>query len=343
MQNVFQEPEYTGNIQRMTYLSDIEKLIAERRAASTAERDRFMADYPAGLEKLRARYLDMLGWPLNSHEFDDYTPTAEETYLGSDERADIYRVIIETMPGLRFGGILFIARDHKRRPLVISQHGGLGTPELCSSLYRGGDSSNYNDMTQRVLARGVHVFAPQLLLWNKETYHIQYDRQMIDNSLKQLGGSITALEIYCIMRSIDYLIKKDYVDETRVGMVGLSYGGFYTLFTAAADPRIKSCIASGFFNDRFAHNWLDWTWKDAGHTFMDAEIGALIAPRGLKMQLGTHDALFAEAPARKELERHKTFFERAHCPEKLYMEFFDGTHEFSKSEETIDLFMNDLA
>lgn len=166
---------------------------------------------------------------------------------------------------------------------------------------------------------------------------------MIDNSLKQLGGSITALEISCIMRSIDYLIKKDYVDETRVGMVGLSYGGFYTLFTAAADPRIKSCIASGFFNDRFAHNWLDWTWKDAGHTFMDAEIGALIAPRGLKMQLGTHDNLFAEAPARKELERLKTFFERAHCPEKLYMEFFDGTHEFSKSEETIDLFMNDLA
>ena len=43
MQNVFQEPEYTGNIQRMTYLSDIEKLIAERRAAAAAERDRFMA------------------------------------------------------------------------------------------------------------------------------------------------------------------------------------------------------------------------------------------------------------------------------------------------------------
>ena len=126
-------------------------------------------------------------------------------------------------------------------------------------------------------------------------------------------------------------------------MVGLSYGGFYTLFTAAADPRIKSCIASGFFNDRFAHNWLDWTWKDAGRTFLDAEVAALIAPRGLRMQLGTHDNLFAEAPARNELERLRGFFERAHCPEKLYMEFFDGTHEFSRSEETIDLFMNDLA
>ena len=104
MQGVFQENEYTGNIQRMVYLSDIEKLIAERRAAASAERDRFMADYPACLEELRARYLDMLGWPLNSHEFDNYIPAAEETYLGSDGRADIYRVIVETMPGFRFGG-----------------------------------------------------------------------------------------------------------------------------------------------------------------------------------------------------------------------------------------------
>ena len=37
MQNVFQEPEYTGNIQRMTYLSDIEKLIVFRRSAIPAD------------------------------------------------------------------------------------------------------------------------------------------------------------------------------------------------------------------------------------------------------------------------------------------------------------------
>lgn len=343
MPSYFQEPPYVGNLQRMGYLGDIERLIEEKRAASQQERDRFMADYPADIEELRGRFRAMLGWPLDSHEFDAFHPTAERTYLGSDEQADIYRVIVETMPGFHFGGLLFIARDHKKHPLVISQHGGLGTPELCSNLYRNGSSSNYNDMTRRILARGVHVFAPQLLLWNKEDYHIQYDRVDIDKQLKQLGGSITALEIYCISRCIDVLCEEDYVDETRIGMIGLSYGGFYTLFTAAADTRIKSCIASGFFNDRFLYAWPDWTWQNAAHTFRDAEIGALIAPRGLKMQLGKRDELFCEEPARRELERLRVFFERAGCPEKLYMEFFDGTHEFSRSEETIDLFMNDLA
>ncbi len=343
MLTYFQEPEYTGNIQRMTYLSDIEKLITEKRAASLTERDRLMADYPADIEQLRARFRAMLGWPLDSREFDAFRPTATEIFLGSDEQADIYRVIVETMPGFRFGGLLFIARDHKKHPLVICQHGGLGTPELCSNLYRGGDSSNYNDMTRRILARGVHVFAPQLLLWNQDTYHIHYDRADIDKQLKQLGSSITALEIYCISRCLDYLCERNDVDETRLGMVGLSYGGFYTLFTAAAEPRLKSCIASGFFNNRFLYGWPDWTWQNAAHTFMDAEIGALIAPRGLRLQLGRRDELFAEAPARRELERLEAFYERAGCPEKLFMEFFDGTHEFSHSDETIDLFMNDLA
>ena len=178
----FQEPEYVGNIQRMTYLSDIEKLIADRQAASVAERDRFMADYPKNIEALRARYLDMLGWPLSGYDPGDFKPKAEYTLLGSDEQADIYRVIVETLPGFRFGGILFRARDGKKHPLIISQHGGLGTPEYCSGLY--GDTSNYNDMTRRLLARNVHVFAPQLLLWHQEGYHIQFDRKQIDNQLK---------------------------------------------------------------------------------------------------------------------------------------------------------------
>lgn len=338
-----QEPEYTGNIQRMTYLSDIEKLIDRRRGDCEKARDLFMAGYPGSLDSLREKFRDMLGWPLNTHEFDGWKPAAQETYIGSDGEADVFRVIVETMPGLRFGGILFRARDGLRHPLVVSQHGGLGTPELCSSMYRGGNSANYNDMTRRILSRGVHVFAPQLLLWNKETFHIQYDRQQIDNALKQLGGSIAALEISCISRCIDYLSEKPYVDPERIGMIGLSYGGFYTLFTAAADTRIKSCIAAGFFNDRLKYGWLDWTWKDAAHTFLDAEVGALIAPRCACLQLGTRDELFSEEPARHEFERLKAYYDRAGCPEKLRMEFFDGTHEFSPSDETIDLFMQNLA
>ena len=336
----FREPEAVGNISRMTYLSDLEMLIAREQENSIAARDRLFADYPANLETLRQKYLDMLGWPLSGYDPGDFSPAAVFTPIGSDDMADLFRVQVEVMPGLRFGGLLFRSRTAEKLPLVVVQHGGSGTPGLISGLY--GDTANYNDMLRRVLARGVHVFAPQLLLWNKERYHIDYDRNAVDNQLKQLGGSITALEVYSIMRSIDVLSTQPWADADRIGMVGLSYGGFYTLFTAAADPRIRSALAAGFFNDRIKHNWTDWTWQNAAHTFLDAEVAALVAPRTLTLQLGTRDELFAEEPARTELARLETFFTRAGCPEKLSMEFFDGPHEFSKSDETIERFMKGL-
>ena len=116
----------------------------------------------------------------------------------------MFRVQIQVFEGFKFYGLLFKKNDGKRRPLVIAQHGGLGTPELCSTLFEGETSYNYNDMTQRILEYDVNVFAPQMLLWSIEEYGIDYNRAYIDAVLKMLGGSITALEIYCLQRSLDY-------------------------------------------------------------------------------------------------------------------------------------------
>ena len=342
MSQPFQEHEGVGNIQRMTYLSGLEQLIAREQADSVSSRDRLFANYPANLDNLRQKYLDMLGWPLSGYDPGSFRPSAKFAPIGSDGQAELFRMEAEVLPGLRFGGLLFRLRGDEKRPLAIVQHGGLGTPEFISGLYSGGDTANYNGMARRILRRGVHVFAPQLLLWDMERYHIHYDRTAIDNQLKQLGGSVSALEIYAILRCIDVLCTQPWVDSEHIGMAGLSYGGFYTLFTAAADPRIRSALAAGFFNDRIRHNWPDWTWKNAAHTFLDAEVAALVAPRALTLQLGTRDELFSEAPARAEFARLQTFFARAGCPENLHMEFFDGVHEFSKSEETIEIFIRKL-
>ena len=105
-------------------------------------------------------------------------------------------------------------------------------------------------MTRRILKNDVHVFAPQLLIWCPERYKLPFERVDIDRDLKQVGSSITAIEIYSIQKALDLFSEKPYIDEERIGMIGLSYGGFYTLFTAACDKRIKSCISCSFVNDR---------------------------------------------------------------------------------------------
>ena len=44
-----------------------------------------------------------------------------------------------------------------------------------------------------------------------------------------------ALDIHQIRRSLDALSGREEIDASRIGMMGLSWGGFYTLVTAAIE------------------------------------------------------------------------------------------------------------
>jgi len=143
------------------------------------------------------------------------------------------------LDGVKISGLLFKQECNEARPLVLVQHGGWGTPETASGFY--GYTGNNNDMLHRVIKYGVHAFAPQLLLWKEDEYEVDFNRRRIDARLKRVGSSVTAVEIFALQKILDYFEQKEYVSE--FGMIGLSYGGFYTLFTAAVEKRIKSCIS----------------------------------------------------------------------------------------------------
>lgn len=219
---------------------------------------------------------------------------------------------------------MFVTDENEKRPLVISQHGGLGSPELCSSF---DDSSNYNNMTRRILEQKVNVFAPQTLLWKAErTEELKYNRPEIDTALQQVVSSITAVEIYSIIKTLNYLCEKPYIDEDRIGMVALSYRGFYTLYTAAADKRIKSTLSCSHFNDRIKYNWKDRVWFDSASKFLDAEVALLACPRKLQIFVEDNDELFDPETAQKEYDRIKQYDKDA--DEWISFKIFVGVHEF---------------
>lgn len=229
-------------------------------------------------------------------------------------------------------GLLFLPRGDGPFPLVIVQHGGQGTPELCAGFYT---ESNYNDMVRRFLRRGFAVFAPQLHLWSTERGP-ENNRRNFDVQLKQLGGSITAVEIHKLTRALDYLQARPDVDAERIGMAGLSYGGFYTLFTTAIDTRIRAAYVSCFVNSRFVYDWSDWTWPNSGHTFLDAEVCGLVCPRPLYIESGLSDGLFEERYAAEEVSRARGFYERLGIPQRLKYKAFEGIHEFDKADDGVD-------
>ncbi len=324
---------------REEYADGIRKLIEARRA----ECDRFRAErmspekIAADRETFRKEYCDLLGYPLNAYDDLKHQPmNVQKTPHGENDFAKIWRMQFEILPDLWFYGLFFEHKNHAEPlPFVICQHGGLGTPEIVSGVV--GDTANYNRLLERAATygKGANTFAPGLFLWHQD-YLPKYDRASIDNSLKQLGGSIAALEVFAICRTLDYFVNEGIARENRIGMIGLSYGGSYTLLIAAAEPRIAAAYSSCQYSDRYRYNWSDWTWTNAANTFLDAEMAALVAPRALYLEEGTRDELFDIEPFLAECERAVPFFEAAGAGEKLKFRAFDGTHELDRDNDGYD-------
>ena len=241
----FREDPHKNEALKARHLSEVEALINRREDELAAARKAYCADILTNTETHRKAYLDMLGWPLNA-DLPRPTPKAEIIEeLGDEGEYTVFRMRIEVLEGFWQTGLYYRLNTEERRPLVISQHGGAGTPELASGFYFDGSTVNYHGMVTGLLPHRVHVFMPALLLWDPAFYGAPYDRIRMDARLKRVGGSITALEVYAITRVLDYF--EATVNPLSFGMVGCSYGGHYTLFTAAAEPRIRSAISSSFF------------------------------------------------------------------------------------------------
>ena len=286
-------------------------------------------------EKYRKMYTDMLGTDI----FGKCEKPAEKSFVGSDDVCDIFRVILYVTPEIPFYAMLMIPHGAENAPLIISQHGGGGTPELCSDM---NGKNNYNHMTQRALMHGAVVIAPQLLLWSRtegETmrkHDIEYDRGKVDSELKRFGSSITALEIKGIMRCIDYACTLPCVNRDKIGMVGLSYGGYFALHTMAADTRIKASYCVAAFNDRDVYGFRDWCYKSSAELFQDAEVASLCAPRKLYIQVGKTDNVFDYQYALPEAERAEKYYKHLGAADNIRFSLWDGGHTLSDSDDGFD-------
>jgi len=343
--SIFECEPSDGNECRRDYVNSIEKFINKKFSEANNTRDEFTCDIVENQEAYRKMYLDMIGQPVYPYPND--IPSAKTEYLGKDDFGDIYRLQIEVMPDFQFFGILMRPHGIKKAPLVIAQHGGGGFPELCSDF---SGKNNYSFFTKRALQRGMTVFAPQLMLWeflsenkyNRPSVDVPYNRAGIDEKLRHIGLSITGLEVFCLRRSVDFLHSLEYIDESRTGMMGLSYGGYFSLHTAAADKRIKSIYAAAFFNDRTKIAFKDWQYYNSANTFCDAEVAALCAPRRLQIDVGRSDHVFDFAPSVAEAERSAKYYEAFGASENFRFNLWEGGHSFDESGEGFDFFFDGI-
>ena len=160
---IFEEDVNYADNYRDLYAVGISKYIDSLNSIGDEERKSFMPslDFEKNIENYRNEYIKMLGLDKIKEEV---CPPVEKVFVGEDEISRIYRFKIYITPEIPFYGMLFIPHGAKKdAPLIIVQHGGGGTPELCMDL---NGKNNYNHLGQRILEKGALVFAPQLLLWS---------------------------------------------------------------------------------------------------------------------------------------------------------------------------------
>lgn len=319
---------------KQAYLDSFEKLIQLRELEAEKKRDAYINEIIENSDQYRKELRSLLGWPLNA-ELAAETPEAKLTKISDEDGFSIYRMEIKVFEFVSVYGLLFKKKESGRKPMVFAIHGKWGSPELVAVFFEN-DKGSYNAMIDRLLKYDVNVFAPQMLVWHEDkpsrNYGVPFNRVDIDLRLKKTGSSAAAVEIYVLMRAMDYFEKQSYVGQ--FGMVGHSYGGFYTLYTQALDKRIKSSICCAYFN-RNAHKIMyDWSWSNSLNKFANAEVAALVYPRKICIQMGNQDSLFDYKDTISEYERlHKIFQSQDFSWAELKV--FHGGHEFCKDDAPI--------
>lgn len=312
---------------RTEYLQGLERLIERRQNLYSKKRN--IRDVIADQDSYRRKLCEILGWPLTEQR-PKKLPIMQESLLSNEGDYSVYRLEFEVIEGLVLSGILLRHHNDQVLPLVLCQHGAVGTPEIVTGVY--GDTANYNDIAKRFFAEGVNIFAPQLMIWSSDVTGPAYDRITIDSKLQILGSSITAVELYGLMRIIDYFAAQEWVGN--IGMAGLSYGGFYTLYLAALDDRIKAAMTCANFCDYRHWTKSDWAWRDMESYFGEAEVACLVYPRKLYIQMGDKDELFDYHKTQNEYDRLIAGFSEQDQA-WVQLEIFDGNHEFIKQNNSV--------
>ena len=306
------------------YFEEDLQLSRPYREANYKQFDRYLATVEH--DAARLRFQTLIGYPSPGFYPKAQAPRIEK--IGEDMVGTYHRMWIEVAPGVETYGLYIVPKNVKLpAPLVISLHGGGGIPE--GALFHGG--TNYHDQIRGAVEHGYVVWAPLFVMQpgadrKFDTQVPAEIRKNLDGKLRAAGTSLMAMESTKITRALDLVLERPEVNPARVAMIGLSYGGYYTLYIAAVEPRIKVAIASCSFRDTPAVPNGVTEGRPTDLTSPDQV--ALLSPRPLQIQAGINDTQAPIDTVRLTVPKAKRAYEAAGKPELFDYREFDGGHEW---------------
>ncbi len=288
-------------------------------------------------ERSRLRLIELLG-PRPSSVPLDFEVRAS-TDCGTYTRQS---VVFDTEAGMSVPAFLLVPNDRTEPgPAVLAAHGhGPGKSAVCGlddDASRAALAEDHSDYGHQLATRGYVVLAPDLRCFGERVDWAPPDKYPCDLNLVHAvaaGENPLAANLWDLARGLDLLEHHPLVDPSRIGMVGLSYGGTVTLFLGALDERVRAAVVSGYFNEwKAAHRM---PWNLCGSQVLPGmlgvldhvDLGGLIAPRPLLVETGTDDPIFPVDAARRAVARLSAVYATLNANDRLEHDVFDGGHRW---------------
>ena len=183
---------------------------------------------------------------------------------------------------------------------------------------------------------GYVVFVPDWWGWGDKSGHLElvYDRDrcnVIQMAASMYGFTVLNLHMLEADAIVDFLQGLDYVDESRIGIMGNSYGGRISMWIAAFNENIRCVVSAGamnLFSER-SRKLAACAIQCFPGLLQYGDIGevySLIAPRPMQLQAATEDHLISHENRNKIAETVKRAYDACAGSKNISIEYFKGGH-----------------
>lgn len=184
--------------------------------------------------------------------------------------------------------------------------------------------------------------------WERSKYSLEQVRQLnqqcrskestLVKSMAFAGLTWPGIVFWDDIRTVDYLVSRPEVDPERLGCLGISMGGYRSLFLSGLDSRIRAGCVVGFMStvDPMLRAHVDTHsnvhFLPAIHQYLDwPDIVALHAPKPLLVQQCEQDRLFPLAGMHESVDKIAAIYDKVGAKNQFTGSYYDVPHRFTRT------------
>ncbi len=240
----------------------------------------------------------------------------------------IEKLVFQTMPDVWITANAYVPASAGKHPAVLAVHGhwpGAKQDPMVQSRCIGLVKQGYFVLAVDAFGAGERATGKALG---------EYHGEMSAATLFPTGLTLSGIQVYENLRAVDYLLTRQEVDGTRIGITGASGGGNQTMYAAAWDKRLKAAVPVCSVGNYQAYLGSACCLCEVvpGALRFTEEWGvlALTAPRALLIINATRDAhQFSVPEANKSVDGAQEIYQLLDAPDAIRHVTFESGHDYS--------------